>query len=72
MLRELDCVDTVEPAIVSVVIGGRPLLPPPANKRSLVLTGHRVYKKSGIVPLTYHVARAQPVRESGEKIARSK
>ncbi len=60
-LLELDCVDTVEPAIIPVVLGaGRPLLPAPAAKRSLVLTGQRVYPKSGIVVLTYDLL---PVRD---------
>jgi dihydrofolate reductase len=57
-LLELDCVDTVEPAVMPVVLGdGRPLLPPPAIRRTLALTGQRVYGKSGIVLLTYDVVR---------------
>jgi dihydrofolate reductase len=57
-LLELDCVDTVEPAVIPVVLGGgRPFLPPPARRRSLALTGQRVYEKSGIVLLTYDVVR---------------
>lgn len=62
-LLELGCVDTVEPAIIPVVLGGgRPFLPPPAVRRSLSLTGQRVYAKSGIVLLTYDVvpANARP------------
>ena len=55
-LLELDCVDTVEPAIVPVLVGGgRPLLPSPAVRRRLSLTGKRVYEKSGIVLLQYDV-----------------
>jgi dihydrofolate reductase len=58
-LLALDLVDTVEPAIIPVVIGGgRPFLPPPAVRRSLRLTGQRTYPKSGIVLLTYDVVRA--------------
>lgn len=58
-LLELDCVDTVEPAVIPVLIGGGiPFLPAPAVRRSLVLTGQKVYEKSGIVLLTYDVARA--------------
>lgn len=57
-LLELDCVDTVEPAVIPVVLGdGRPFLPPPAIRRTLALTGHRVYHRSGIVLLTYDVVR---------------
>ena len=55
-LLELDCVDTVEPAIVPVVLGGgRPLLPTPAARRRLALTGHEVYPKTGTVILRYDV-----------------
>lgn len=55
-LLELGCVDTVEPAIVPVVLGGgRPLLPAPSVRRSLSLTQQRVYEKRGIVLLKYDV-----------------
>jgi dihydrofolate reductase len=55
-LLELDCVDTVEPAVIPVVLGGgRPFLPGPAIRRRLTLTGSRVYEKSGIVLLKYTV-----------------
>lgn len=55
-LLELGCVDTVEPAVVPVVLGGgRPFLPAPAVPRRLSLTGQRVYEKSGIVLLEYDV-----------------
>lgn len=54
-LLELGCVDTVEPAVIPVLLGGGlPLLPSPAVRRSLSLTGHRVYS-SGIVLLEYAV-----------------
>ena len=57
-MLELGHVDTVEPAIVPVLLGGgRPFLPAPAVRRSLTLTGRRVYEKSGIVQLEYTVAR---------------
>jgi len=56
-LLELDLVDTVEPAIVPVLVGGgRPLLPAPAVQRRLKLTGKRDYP-SGIVWLEYDVER---------------
>jgi dihydrofolate reductase len=55
-LLELGCVDTVEPAVIPVVLGGgRPFLPAPAVRRSLSLTEQRVYEKSGIVLLKYDV-----------------
>jgi dihydrofolate reductase len=54
-LLELGLVDTVEPAIVPVVLGaGTPFLPGPAIQRYLRLTNHRVYP-SGIVCLEYQV-----------------
>lgn len=62
-LLEMDCVDTVEPAIIPVLLGGgRPVLASPAMQRSLTLTSHRVFP-SGIVWLEYTVA---PVRDSGD------
>jgi dihydrofolate reductase len=55
-LLELGCVDTVELAIVPVLLGGgRPLLPETSVRRRLALTGQRVYTKSGIVLLQYDV-----------------
>lgn len=55
-LLELGCVNTVEPAIIPVVLGGgRPFLPAPAGRRSLSLAEERVYEQSGIVLLKYDV-----------------
>jgi dihydrofolate reductase len=49
-------VDTVEPAIVPVLLGGGvPFLPDPAVRAQLHLTAHRVYQRSGIVLLEYAV-----------------
>jgi dihydrofolate reductase len=49
-------VDTVEVAVIPVLLGGGiPLLPPPFGQAKLKLTGHKVYKKSGIVSLEYAV-----------------
>lgn len=51
-------VDTVEPAIVPVLLGGGiPFLPAPAIRQSLTLERHTVYP-SGIVLLEYAVARS--------------
>ena len=56
-LLELGVVDRVEIAVVPVLLGaGIPLLPGPALRRALVLDGHRVYPKSGIVLLEYAVS----------------
>lgn len=54
-LLALGCVDTVEPAIIPVLLGGgRPLLPTPGISQMLTLTSHSVYP-SGIVWLEYTV-----------------
>ena len=53
---ELGCVDTVEPAVIPILLGsGRPFLPSPAVRRRLSLTEHRHYSKSGIMLLKYDV-----------------
>jgi dihydrofolate reductase len=55
-LLDAGLVDAVEVAVVPVLLGGGiPLLPPPAKRAKLALTGHRVYAKSGIVSLEYAV-----------------
>jgi dihydrofolate reductase len=54
-LLEQGLVDTVEVAIIPVLLGGGlPLLPPPASRAKLELTGHRIYG-TGIVLLEYAV-----------------
>jgi dihydrofolate reductase len=54
-LLEARLVDTVEVAIMPVLLGeGIALLPPPAMQTKLKLTGHKVYK-TGIVSLEYSV-----------------
>ncbi len=56
-LLESGLVDTVEVAIVPVLLGGGiPLLPTPAKQAKLKLTGHKVYE-SGIVSLEYAITR---------------
>jgi len=48
-------VDTVEVAIIPVLLGeGIPLLPPPSKQTKLKLTSHKIYK-TGIVSLEYSV-----------------
>jgi dihydrofolate reductase len=50
-----DLVDTVEPALIPVLLGsGVPFLPAPALRRRLTLTGQRVYP-GGMVLLEYEV-----------------
>jgi dihydrofolate reductase len=65
-LLELGVVDTVEVAIIPVVLGGGiPLVQPPARQTKLKLTGHRVYK-TGIVLLEYTIENA-PRRKTKTK-----
>lgn len=55
-LLEAGLVDTVEVAIIPVLLGGGiPLLPSPAGQTKLKLTGQKLYSKSGIVLLEYSV-----------------
>lgn len=57
-LLALGCVDTVEPAIIPVLLGeGLPMLASPAVQQRLSLTSQRVFP-SGIVWLEYTVQRA--------------
>jgi dihydrofolate reductase len=52
-LLDLGLVDTVEIAVMPVVLGqGIPLLPPPFTPTKLKLTSHKIYK-SGIVGLNF-------------------
>jgi dihydrofolate reductase len=53
-LLDAGFVNTIELAVVPVLLGGGiPLLPAPANQVNLQLTGHKVYKNTGIVSLQY-------------------
>jgi dihydrofolate reductase len=54
-LADLRLVDTVEVAVIPVMLGaGVPLVAPPANKIKLTLNTHKVYR-TGIVSLEYGV-----------------
>ena len=49
-------VDTVEPAIIPIVLGGGiPMVPPAAPRTSLRYTSHRLYPRSGIMAMSYDV-----------------
>jgi len=65
-LLEAGVVDTVEVAVMPVLLGaGTPLLPSPASAATLTLTGHKLYPKSGIMLLEYAVVRGvRPPRGS--------
>ena len=53
----LGLVDTVEVAIIPVLLGGGiRMLPDPAERAKLRLTRHKVYAKTGTVALEYEVA----------------
>jgi len=55
-LLDLNLVDTVEVAVIPALLGrGIPLLPGPARRAKLELTGHKVYAKTGTVSLEYAV-----------------
>jgi dihydrofolate reductase len=57
-LLEAGLVDTVEPAVIPVLVGGGiPFLPATTIRTSLTLTKHRVFPKSGIALLEYAVSR---------------
>lgn len=65
-LLEEGLVDTVEVAIIPVLLGGGiPLLPQTPTRVSLTLTSHRVYTKTGTVSLAYDVTRPAKKRGRG-------
>lgn len=64
-MRRLEArlVDSVEVAVIPVLLGGGvPLLPASAESARLRRTGHRLYPKSGIMVLEYAVDYARRVR----------
>ena len=61
-LLDAGVVDTVEPAIIPVLLGGGvPLLPATANRTLLTLIRHRLYNQSGIMLLEYAVRNSKEV-----------
>jgi dihydrofolate reductase len=64
---ELGLVDTVEVAVMPVLLGdGVPLLSPPTKRVTLKLTGHKLYTKTGAMSLEYAVQYSRgPKRRSG-------
>jgi dihydrofolate reductase len=66
-LLQIRMVDTVEIAVIPVLLGGGiPLLPTPAARTKLKLTGHRVYK-TGIVLLEYAIQYTLPHKATKKK-----
>lgn len=56
-MLELRLVDSVEVAVIPVLLGGGlPLMPHPAKQAKLKLARHRVYPKTGTVSLEYEPA----------------
>ena len=69
-LLELQLVDSVEVAVIPVLLGGGlKMLPEPAQMARLELRAHRVYPKTGTVMLTYGMA--SPAA-TGKKRSRSR
>jgi dihydrofolate reductase len=57
-LLDWGLVDTVEPAVIPILLGaGVPFLPSPSHRQRLTLTGHRAYP-SGMLLLEYAVVAA--------------
>jgi dihydrofolate reductase len=57
-LLDLGLVDTVEVALIPVLLGaGVPLLPDRATRAGLELAGHRAYPKTGTIQLRYRLSR---------------
>ena len=62
-LLGMGLVDTVEVAIIPVLLGGGTrLLPEPADRAKLKLTKHRTYAKTGTVALEYDVVSGAATR----------
>jgi dihydrofolate reductase len=72
-LLEEELVDTVEVAVIPVLLGGGiPLLPPPARQTKLKLTGHRVFNKTGTVLLEYTIDYARKRKATANRTARAR
>ncbi len=53
-MLELGLVDSVEVAVIPVLLGGGlPLLPAPSGRAKLKLVKHRIYEKTGTIALEY-------------------
>ena len=71
-LAEAGLVDTVEVAVVPILLGGGiPLLPTPASRISLQLSAHKVYK-TGVVTLEYAISQVAQKRPAATNRGRKK
>jgi dihydrofolate reductase len=65
-LAELRLVDTVEVAVIPVLLGeGVPLLPAPTKRVTLKLTGHKLFTKTGTMSLEYAVQYGRESKRRG-------
>jgi len=72
-LLELDLVDTIEVALIPVLLGqGVPLLPSTPKRVSLTLSSHRVYPKTGTVSLAFNVTSKRRPAKSRRVRSRSR
>ncbi len=72
-LLGLGLVDSVEAAVIPVLLGGGvPLLPHPAKLARLRLAKHRVYEKTGTISLEYEVVPAAASSKTREGRKRKK
>jgi dihydrofolate reductase len=63
---ELGLVDTIEVAVMPVLLGeGVPLLPSPTKRVALRLTGHKRYAQTGIMSLEYAVEYGRRSKRNG-------
>ena len=56
-LADAGLVDTVEVAVIPILLGGGIPLAPPGQRILLTLAGHQLYSKTGTVLLEYAVTR---------------
>jgi dihydrofolate reductase len=64
-LHDLGLVDTVEVAVIPVILGGGiPLVPPSPTRAKLELTAHRVYARTGTISLEYRIRKSRRAKSA--------